>query len=135
MSEPTRFCPACYATNRWAADECRACGALLRSDESYDDRLIWALDHPDTGIAMTAAQVLAARHASAAIDALVRILASPEPHRAAAAAAALLALQDDDRAMAAVEAAKSHPSVLVRCAVAGSAGQVQRTAAGAEETS
>ena len=117
VSEPTRFCPACYTSNDWQADRCLACGAKLQTDESYDERLIWALDHPDTATAMLAAQVLADRRASAAIDSLIRLIGSRDPYRAAGAARALLAFEDDDRARLAIEAAREHGSALVRAAV------------------
>ena len=129
MGELTRYCPACYTPNDWDSDRCLACDTNLQTDDSYDERLVWALDHPDSGIGMFASEVLAARKAETAIDSLIRLVDSPDPYRAAAAASALTAFVDDDRAKAAVAAARQHPSALVRRAVTSSEGaQAQRAA-------
>lgn len=116
MSAPTRFCPACVTRNDGDADRCVACGANLATSDSYDQRLMWALDHPDTERAMIASQLLARRKAKAAIDRLIEATRSADPFRAAAAARALLTF-DDDRARAAVQGLRDHASVLVRRAV------------------
>lgn len=118
MAGPVRYCPRCFATNEWDADRCTACGTTLAVDDSYDERLAWALDHPDTATAMLAAELLARRGARAAIDRLLRATRSADPYRAAAAAGALAAI-DDDRARAAVRTLRDHPSALVRRAVSG----------------
>jgi HEAT repeat protein len=118
MTAPTRYCPDCFARNDWDATRCGACGAGLASDDTYDERLVWALDHPDTATAMLAAELLARRHARSSIEPLIRATASPDPYRAAAAARALTAF-DDDRARTAIGALRDHPSALVRRAVAG----------------
>ena len=99
MATPVRYCPACYTTNEWSADRCTACGASLTIDDSYDERLVWALDHPDTAPAMFAAELLAERRVDSAIARLIEATDSPDPYRAAAAARAL-ATCDDDRARA-----------------------------------
>ncbi len=122
MSAPTRYCPACYGANAWEDDRCVACGTTLLTDESYDERLIWALDHPDSGVAMLASRVLAARDAKQAIEHLIAQVDSPDPYRAAEAARALAAFADDPRARAALAACRTHPSALVRRAVAESLG-------------
>jgi HEAT repeat protein len=116
MSAPTRFCPACVARNQWDADRCVACGANLATSDSYDQRLMWALDHPDTERAMIASQLLARRKVKAAIDRLIEATRSPDAYRAAAAARALVTF-DDDWARAAVQGLRDHPSALVRRAV------------------
>lgn len=119
MSDPTRYCPACFAQNAWDDERCRACAMSLATDESYDERLLWALDHPDTATAMLAADLLARRDARSAIDRLIEATSSPDPYRAAAAARALTGF-DDDRAREAVESLRQHRSALVRRAVDGS---------------
>ena len=121
MSGPTRYCPACYAPNDWDDDRCVSCDTKLETDESYDDRLIWALNHPDTGIAMFAAELLAQRDAQQAIDPLIKLVESPDPYRAAAAARALTAFEGDDRVREVLQALRKHPSALVRRAISGSA--------------
>jgi HEAT repeat protein len=120
MAGPTRYCPACYMRNEWTDNRCAACGTSLASDDSYDERLVWALDHPDTGTAMLAAEVLAERKWRDAINRLIELVDSPDPFRAAAAARALKAFSDDDRALAAVDRFRRHPSALVRRAIADS---------------
>jgi HEAT repeat protein len=120
MSAPTRYCPVCYALNVSERDRCVSCGAVLETDESYDERLIWALDHPDSSVAMLASSVLAARHADQAIERLIATVNSPDPYRAAAAARALTAFGDNERAQKAVAALREHPSALVRRAVSDS---------------
>ena len=112
----TRFCPGCYARCAWDATRCEGCGRDLREDDSYDERLMWALDHPDTSTAMLAADLLARRGTSAAVERLIATLDAPDPYRAAAAARALTAF-DDEHARAAVRACRTHRSAMVRRAV------------------
>lgn len=112
----TRYCPVCYARTPWGAPTCAACGAAMETDEAFERRLMWALDHPDTDVAMVAAEVLAARGANAAIGRLIEATDSPDPYRAAAAAAALTRFEDA-RARRAVAVLMDHPSALVRRAV------------------
>lgn len=119
---PSRFCPSCYARNAWSARICRACGSSLESTDDFDSRLIWALGHPDTATAIRAAQAIASRRVRTAIPALREALGSPEAYRAAAAAAALASLRGYPEARAALRAARSHPSVLVRQAATGTDG-------------
>jgi HEAT repeat protein len=114
MTGPTRYCPACYGPNDWDDDRCIACGTALQTDESYDERLTWALDHPDSGTAMLASQILAARDAKQAIERLIAMIDDPDPYRAASAVRALTAFGDDPRARSAVAACRDHPSALVR---------------------
>ena len=116
MAGPVRYCPACYAANGWDDERCHHCGTSLASTDSFDERLAWALDHPDTATAMLAADVLARRGTRSAIDRLIEATTSSDPYRAAAAARALASLEDD-RARAAAQALRSHRSALVRRAV------------------
>jgi hypothetical protein len=113
---PTRFCPACYRRNPWEAERCTSCDALLEVDDDLDTRLIWALDHPDTDVAVRAAAAIAARRVTGAIGALGRLLDSAEAYRAAAAVDALVAFEGQ-AAREAVEKARGHPSIIVRRAV------------------
>ena len=117
MTVLTRYCPACFSRNAWGAARCAACGADLTVDDTYDERLVWALDHPDTGTAMLAAAVLAKRGVRSAIDRLIEATSSDDPYRAAAAAKALVEFEDE-RARAAVRELRGHRSILVRRAVA-----------------
>jgi len=120
MSGPTRVCPACYAFNPWSATSCESCGAPLAVEDAraFNGWLIWALHHPDTETAMRAADILAARHAVEAIDALSLLVdEADDPYRSAAAAAALTAFAGDPAADAAIQRAAAHPSVIVRVAL------------------
>lgn len=122
MSELSRYCPGCYRRNAWDAVRCVACTAVLATEESYDERLIWALRHPDSGVATLAAELLARRRVRGAIPALIRLVDAADPYRAAAAAAALRAFADDTRVASLLEGLQRHPSTLVRHAVAGQPG-------------
>lgn len=122
MAGPTRYCPACYSRNQWEAEQCAACGASLVTADSFEDRLVWALDHPDTATAMLAAELLGRRGAKAAISRLIEITGSSDSYRAAAAARALTMI-DDRRARTAVRALRKHSSAVVRRAVASPEGR------------
>jgi HEAT repeat protein len=116
---PTRFCPSCYAANAWAAQTCVPCGAELETARGFDERLVWALDHPDGATAIRAAGVLAARHTREAVEPLGRLSRRrDDPYRAAAAARALRAFADEPRAAALLAEARRHSSVIVRRAAA-----------------
>ncbi len=117
MTAPTRYCPACFARNARNDERCVECNADLAGSDTYDERLAWALDHPDTATAMLEADLLARRNAKEAIDHLMQVTASPDLYRAAAAARALAAF-DDDRARTFVDELRNHPCVLVRRAAA-----------------
>lgn len=112
---PTRFCPSCYAANDWGARTCAACGALLETPRGYDERLVWALDHPDGATAIRAAGVLAARRTAGAVEPLGRMARRlDDPYRAAAAVNALRAFADDPDAADLLAESRGHPSVIVR---------------------
>lgn len=138
MSEPTRYCPACYAPNPASEPSCSRCGAALVSEESFDERLVWALRHPDTGVAVLAAELLAARGARRAVSALLRMAEDREPYRAAAAVRALGAFVAEPRVVVALRRLAESPSFLVReaarTALAG-AGQVTHRAGGSKPAS
>ena len=114
MAGPTRYCPACYAANAWSAERCQRCGAPLTTAGTFDDRLIWALDHPDTATAMLAADLLARRRVTRAVPALLHLVDSPDAYRAQAAARALRAFGDDPRVLREEARLRAHASALVR---------------------
>lgn len=114
MAGPVRYCPACYAVNAAGATHCERCGATLLTEESFDERLVWALRHPDTETAILAAQVLGARRSRSAVPALLEATESDDPYRAAAAARALRFFTDDDRAVTRLRRLVRSPSVVVR---------------------
>lgn len=69
---PRHWCFHCYGINAAARGTCVHCGQAIEAPESlsFDERLIWALGHPDGDRAMLAAQTLGRRHAHAATPAL-----------------------------------------------------------------
>lgn len=119
MSGPVRYCPACYAVNPYAATACERCGAVLVTEEAYDERLIWALRHPDTETAVLAAELLGARGARRAIGPLLEATRSSDPYRAAAAARALGAFVDEPRVARRLrQLADDGPAIVRRAAAA-----------------
>jgi len=66
------WCFACYALNPHPCGACVRCGEPVEAptDLSYDERLIWALGHPDGDRAVVAAQTLASRRTRRALPAL-----------------------------------------------------------------
>jgi hypothetical protein len=92
-----------------------ACGAALLAPRDYTARLVWALDHPDGDTAIQAANVLGQRGEMLAIEPLGRTSQRvDDPYRAAAAVRALRAFPNDPVATTYRDAARSHPSVIVR---------------------
>lgn len=118
MAGPVRYCPACYTVNPFEAGYCERCGAALETEESFDERLAWALRHPDTETAILAAELLGARRARSAIPALLEVAASSDPYRAAAAVRALGAFTAVPGVWARLRRLADAPSVIVRRAVA-----------------
>lgn len=66
------YCPQCYHANSADAIVCERCGAslALREDESYTDRLVWGLKHPEPTVAPRVAAILGERGDTSAIPAL-----------------------------------------------------------------
>lgn len=66
------WCFWCYALNQQAQGACVRCGRPVQgpSGLSFDDRLVWALGHPDGDRAVLAAQTLGTRRVRAALPAL-----------------------------------------------------------------
>lgn len=132
MAELTRFCPACYEPNPASLEFCRRCGARLESEETFDERLVWALRHPDTAVAVLAAELLAARKARQAIPALLELSESSDPYRAAAATAALGAFRGDPTVAAALGRLAEAPSFLVRNVARAALAEPDATGSGGE---
>jgi HEAT repeat protein len=70
------WCFHCYAVNPRPSGPCVRCGREVKVPEelSWDDRLIWALDHPDSDRAMLAAGTLGRRRTVEALPALRRVV-------------------------------------------------------------
>jgi hypothetical protein len=90
------YCFHCYATNPRASGPCAKCDDEIEPppELSYDERLIWALDHPLADTAITAARLLGARRTAAAAGPLRRVVAAQrDPYLAAHALRALVAVE------------------------------------------
>jgi hypothetical protein len=95
----TWYCFHCYARNSRPTGVCTSCGVSIESPRplTYDERLIWALDHPVPDTAITAARVLRDRRPPAAAEPLRRAVEHPrDPYLAAAALRALVAIEGVD---------------------------------------
>jgi len=70
------WCFHCYAVNPHPCGPCVRCGQEVKVPEelSWDERLIWALDHPDSDRAMLAAGTLGRRRSAKALPALRRVV-------------------------------------------------------------
>jgi hypothetical protein len=93
-----RYCPVCGSE----ADDhcCRKCGAPLQPSASgtYEEKLIWALGHPDATTPVRAATILGARRALAAVEPLVAVALYTSDFYLQEAAAVALGQIGDKRA-------------------------------------
>jgi hypothetical protein len=93
------FCFHCYARNPRATGPCQRCCNPIEPPHqvTYDERLIWALDHPLPGTAITAARVLGLRRPAAAADPLRdAVTRQRDPYLAAEALRSLVAIEGID---------------------------------------
>jgi HEAT repeat protein len=76
-SQLQRYCPKCWAENRYEAQVCRQCGAsLVEPDKDFASKLIDAIEHPEPTRAALAAEVLGNHlREPRAVPALMRRLA------------------------------------------------------------
>ena len=115
---PTRICHRCFARNPWLSEQRAQCHSPLTTQETLDEKLMWALGHPDTETAERAAAILARRGHRGAIPALARLVdGTDDPYRAAAAVRALTSFAGDPAADRALAAARRHASIVVRRAL------------------
>lgn len=114
------YCPECREINDWGRKTCVYCGSPLHGPEgeTYVEKLIWALDHPEPGTALRAATILGGLKAREATKSLAGILADSgkDPYLRAAAARSLGVIGDPDSQTALIEALENGP-VQVRLAV------------------
>ncbi len=91
---PTYFCWCCYATNLRSSGPCTFCGQAIEApvEASYEDRLIWALEHPLPGRQMIAAQVLGELREPAAEPPLRALVHAADPFLAAQALRSLVSI-------------------------------------------
>jgi hypothetical protein len=93
------WCYSCYALNPRPQGRCVRCGHEVEAppDLSYDDRLVWALGHPDGDRAALAAQTLGARRVRSALPALRRVVEDgKDPFLAVAALRSAIAIAGPD---------------------------------------
>jgi hypothetical protein len=94
------WCFHCYAVNRDPSGPCVHCGAPIESPAglSYDQQLIWTLDHPDGDRALTAARILGSLRSRDASPALREaVIAGRDPFLAAEALRSLIAIDGVER--------------------------------------
>jgi HEAT repeat protein len=111
------WCYSCYAVNPDPSGPCVRCGHPIEgpADQSYDDRLIWALGHPDGDRAVLAAQTLGARGVRSALPALRRAVdADRDPYLAVAALRGAIAIAGSDELRAWLEELTRSESFMVR---------------------
>lgn len=91
------WCFYCYAVNQGRGGACVRCGRPIEGppDLSYDDRLVWALEHPDGDRAVLAAQSLGVRRVRSALPALRRVVEEGrDPYLAVAALRSAIEIAD-----------------------------------------
>lgn len=107
------YCPRCRELNEWGRQVCERCGAPLRGrdGETYAQKLIWALRHPEAATALRAAVLLGEKRVSEATGPLLNVLNAPgrDPYLGAAAARALGAVGDPAARTALIETLERGP--------------------------
>jgi hypothetical protein len=92
----TWYCFHCYANNPRASGPRDSCGGEIEPpyEITYDQRLIWALDHPPADTAITAARLLGVRRPAGAAGPLRRVVTEQrDPYLAAHALRSLVAIE------------------------------------------
>jgi len=111
------WCHYCYAVNPEPSGPCVRCGRPVEGPSalSYDERLIWALDHPDGDRAILAAQSLGARRVRSALPALRRAVDEDrDPYLAVAALRGAVAIAGRDELRGWLEQQARSDSFMVR---------------------
>jgi HEAT repeat protein len=91
------FCPACWKVVSQGA-VCPACGADLRGfeKETYEEKLIRALSHPEATVPVRAATILGELRSKEAVEPLIRLaISNPDPYIREAAVIALGEIGDE----------------------------------------
>jgi len=115
--DTVRYCPICWSE---ADDDdcCRKCGAPLRqsASETYEEKLIWALRHPEPTTPIRAATILGERRALAAVEPLIAVALSTPDFYLQEAAAVALGQIGDRRAQPCLERLSCEGAIRVRLA-------------------
>jgi HEAT repeats len=93
------WCFSCYAINPRQEGACVRCGCPVQGPPglSFDDRLVWALGHPDGDRALLAAKTLGSRRVRSALPALRAVVEEDrDPFLAVAALQAAVAIAGRD---------------------------------------
>lgn len=93
------WCFSCYAINPRQDGACVRCGCPVQGPPglSFDDRLVWALRHPDGDRAVLAAKTLGTRGLRSALPALRKVVEEVrDPFLAVAALQAAVAIAGRD---------------------------------------
>lgn len=122
MNNVYKFCQHCYALNHFDATRCEKCAAPLHGDggESYLDKLIWALQHPERETVLRAITVLSmlgpgARVAASSLKAVFEN-ETQDPYVRAAAVSALAKIMPD-HAREFLLPHLEHPNIIIRQAI------------------
>jgi hypothetical protein len=93
----TWFCPECFEEIDTPRQRCPSCGALAEDDrQSYEDKLVRALNHRLPDRQVLAARILAALRSRAAVPRLAELAVDDKDPYLAAEAARSLALIEPD---------------------------------------
>lgn len=114
---PQYWCYHCYARNPKPSGPCVRCGASVEGPpgRTYDEQLVWALSHPDTGQAAFAAQMLGTRRYRPALPALrEHVEHDPDPYRAVAALRAAITIAGAEELRPWLEQLIHHRAFMVR---------------------
>jgi len=112
------FCPLCSAEVQRSIIACPVCGADLKATDaaSYEQKLIWALDHRLPDRRLMAARILGERRSRAAATRLTELVGEDvDPYLKAEAIRALGCLGDPE-ALQVVRDAAVHGVAIVRAA-------------------
>lgn len=113
----TYFCPSCWS-EVGTARVCPHCGADLRdfAGESYAEKLVRALHHPEPTVPIRAAAILGKLGSRAAVEPLIELAEStPDPYIQEAAVEALGRI-GDQRAVQCLERVSREGALRVRAA-------------------
>lgn len=111
------WCYYCYAPNRHPTGPCVRCGKPVEGpgELTFDERLIWALRHPDGDRAVLAAQTLGMRQVHSALPALRRAVEEDrDPYLAVAALRSAIAIAGPEELRGWLEQLARSESFMVR---------------------